>query len=304
MSVDNLGEGNWYWRVTPVYAFTLVGSAPEPPARSVVVAARVAMAAPELGAPLPDSLYQAHGVKNKGLSFSWTPQAEAVSYQLIVSTAKDLSSSLATIPSSQSFLTLSGDQTAVLARAGTSYWGVRWIDAEGNVSPPSPGRPLQGVDGSDTLRLTFPPDGYRIADSLVGQTRFAWKSNLRARTIFQVAQDKDFKDVAYQESVGAETLIGHDWKSGDYYWRMKALNADGSTFLETEPPIPPRERFSISASAMTRPFPGAWCRRRTTTRRLCALRQTVTPPLSSRGSSSKARSSSTDSAICPPETTA
>ena len=234
LSVDSLGEGSWYWRVSPVHAFTVVGQAPALQTRSFAIAKSPDMNALELTSPFEGSLYQVQDLDGKGLSFSWVPEAEALSYTLVLSKSRDLSSPLAEIAAKQSYLSLSGAQAASLKRSGAYYWGVRWIDEEGNASPASRSRGLRGVDGSIAMRLSFPPEGYRIAEGLIGDTRFAWKSNVPARTAFLLARDSEFKDIEYQETVSAETIIGRDWKSGRYYWRLRTYNVDGSIFLETE----------------------------------------------------------------------
>ncbi len=257
LAVNSLGEGAWYWRVSPVHAFTVVGDAraAAPAVRSLAIAKSPAMAVLALTAPIDGSLYQIQDAGGKGLSFSCVPDAEAVSYELVVSKAKDLSVPIAKIGSTQSYLSLSGERASSLARAGAYFWGMRWYDNEGNPSPLSAGRSLKGIDGSIAVRLSFPPDGYRIADSLVGDTRFGWKSNVPARTVFQLARDPGFKDAVYQETVSAETLIGREWKSGRYYWRLCTYNADGTVFLESEPRL-----FTVvepfASPVLDKPAPG------------------------------------------------
>jgi len=233
LSVDSLGEGSWYWRVSPIHTFTVVGDTPTARARSFVIAKKAAMAPLALTAPYDASLYQIQDIAGKGLDFSWVPEAEAVSYELVVSKARDLSSPILKIASTRPYASLSGGQAASLDRPGTCYWGVSWVDSEGKTSPPSPARLLQGIDGSIAVRLSFPPEGYRIADSLVQDTRFSWKSNVNARTVFQLARDTGFHELLYEETVSADTLIGHEWKSGRYYWRLRTYNVDGSVFMET-----------------------------------------------------------------------
>jgi hypothetical protein len=235
LSVDSLDAGTWYWRVKPVHAFELVSDLAEAPIRSLVIRRREAMAAPSATSPLADALYQIQELDGRGLAFSWIPEQEAVSYELLLSASSDLSSPMAKLGSKEPYLRLSGAACRAIRKPGQYFWGVRWIDREGNASPASPARSVRGVDGSIALHLSFPPEGYRIADSLVANARFAWKSNVPARTVFMLARDAAFKDLAYQETVVAETLIGHAWKSGRYYWRLRTYNADGSVFLETEP---------------------------------------------------------------------
>ncbi len=235
LSVEGLGDGTWYWRVTPVQAFELLGAAARPLVRSFIVRKSPKMAAPAAVTPFEGSLYQVQDIDGKGLAFAWMPEPEAVSYELIVSASSDFSAPLASIAAKQPYLRLAGTACAAIKKPGEYYWGLRWIDREGNISPASRARILRGVDGSIAIRPSFPPEGYRIADSLAANARFAWKSNVPARTVFQVAKDAPFKDIAYQETVNAETLIGRAWPSGTYYWRLRTYNTDGSVFLDTKP---------------------------------------------------------------------
>jgi len=247
LSVSDLGAGTWYWRVRPIHAYELLGAEPATEQRRLIIAKSEGMGAPRLSTPLDGSLYQVQNAEGLGLSFAWEPQAEAVSYELLVSLAKDLSAPIMTASASLPYIRLTGSSCAALRKAGGYYWGVRWKDKEGNLSPASAPRALAGVDGSIAVRLTFPPEGYRIADSLVSNTRFGWKTNVPARTVFQVAGDQGFSQVVYQETVTADTLIGKTWPKGNYWWRLRTFNADGSVFLES-----PARGFQV-----VEPFPGA-----------------------------------------------
>jgi hypothetical protein len=256
LSVDSIGEGKWYWRATPVYAFTVVGAVPQVASSSLAIAKSPDMKPPKLTAPLDLSLYQVQDMDGTGVSFSWEPEAEAVSYELEVSSSRDLSSPIVSVPVQTSYLRLWGEAAAALKKVGSYYWGLRWKDKEGNLSPASEGRSLQGIDGSIAMHLSFPPDGYRIADSLVGNTRFAWKTNIPAKTVFQLARESEFKDIVYQETMRADTLIGHSWSRGHYYWRLRTYNADGTVFLDTDP-----RGFDVVdpfvAPTLTSPEPGS-----------------------------------------------
>lgn len=135
----------------------------------------------------------------------------------------------------QPWLTLSGTEAAAVAVPGSWYWAVRWKDSEGNLSQYSEPRLLRGIDGRLAVRLVFPPDGYAIADSLIGSTRFSWKCNVPARAVFQLSQDQSFSTVTFTEPSETETLIGGQWKTGTWFWRIRTLNVDGSVFHDTDP---------------------------------------------------------------------
>ena len=235
LTVDSLKEGTWYWRVSPVCALTAVEDAPPQEARAVVVSQRAAMTALTAAMPPTGSLFMVQEAQAKGVAFSWSPATEAVEYQLSVGPAPDMARAVITRTSDQPWLTLSGTEAAPLASPTSWYWAVRWKDAEGNLSPYSEPRLLRGIDGRLAVRLVFPPEGYAIADSLIQSTRFSWKCNVPAKAVFQLSPDPAFSSVTFAEPSDTETLIGGQWKTGTWYWRIRTLNVDGSVFHDTDP---------------------------------------------------------------------
>ena len=235
ISIRDLDEGTWYWRVKPVHDFTETGAIPRLAARRIRLVQNGRMEAPVVSTPLEGTLFPVQELTDKGISFAWIPQSDAVSYELAISRSQDLSSPVITVPATAPYLRISGEQCRAISKPGVWYWGVRWIDSEGNKSSASKARKMEGVDGSIAIRSIFPPDGYRIADSLVSNTRFSWKSNVSARTDFIVSRSKDFSDPVFQEKVTAESLLGKEWPIGTYYWKLRTKNIDGSVLSETVP---------------------------------------------------------------------
>ncbi len=157
LTVSDLGEGSWYWRVKPIHAYELVGQEPATEVRRLSIAKSSDMRAPQPATPLDGSLYQVQDAQGKGLAFAWEPQPEAASYELLVSRSKDFSSPIMATSAGLTYIRLTGEGCAALRKAGTYYWGVRWKDREGSFSPASPARELSGVDGSIGIHLSFPP---------------------------------------------------------------------------------------------------------------------------------------------------
>ena len=234
IDVDSLEGGAWYWRVIPEYPLTRVGEAAPPTQRTFIVAKREAMADLNPVFPADGTLFEI-GKVAEGLSFSWKPNAEAEGYELAVSPKSDLSSPVARYSCAEPYFVAKEGLAALAAKGATWYWGVRWKDDEGNFSPWSRQRLLSGVDGRLAMRAVYPPDGYTVADSLVRSLRFAWKSNVSAKTLFQVAKNDDFTDLVLDEQVTAETTFGRVWPTGTYRWRLQTFNSDGTVFLETDP---------------------------------------------------------------------
>jgi hypothetical protein len=256
LSVRDIGDGAWFWRVKPVHGFTETGTVPASETRTVNITRTGVMETPVVSTPFEGMLFPIQGLEGKGLSFAWVPQDEAVSYELSISASSALDSPVITVPVTSSYTRIAGKQAMAISRPGVWYWGVRALDQEGNRSPVSRPRKIQGVDSSIMIRQTFPPDGYRIADSLASNTRFSWKSNVAARTVFVVSQNADFSNPIFTENVSTETILGKAWPVGSYYWKLRAVNMDGSTLSET----PPRS-FTIvgplPGAALTSPASGA-----------------------------------------------
>ncbi len=235
LTINSLGEGDWYWRVSAVHPLALIEEKAEPEIRPFSIRRKAGMEAPVPTVPVADSLFIVQEAAGKGIAFSWMPDPEAVEYELAAGRTPDMKEAVLTRSVDRTWFTLAGPEAAFLGKPGTWYWAVRWKDGEGNLSPFSKPRALQGVDGSIAVRLTFPPPGYTIADSLIGGTRFAWKSRVPAKAVFQLSPDKGFSTVAWEEPSDTETLIGREWKTGVWYWRIRTLNADGSVLHDTEP---------------------------------------------------------------------
>ncbi|MBN1647228.1 MAG: hypothetical protein JW874_04275 [Spirochaetales bacterium] len=255
LTIDTLNEGNWFWRVTPVIAAEYTGPVSNPQARRIGLVKRPEMQAPRLNFPVDGNFYELQEINDRGIPFSWTPDQEATGYQIAVAGNSAMDDPLVLLAADSPYCFLNRGNAPVLRNEGTYYWSVRWQDTDGSLSPWSPARRIQGIDGKYAVRLSYPPDGYTIADSLVTNTRFAWKSNVPGRTVFQVALDPDFRNVIYQEDVNAETMLGKNWKPGEWSWRIRTFNADGTVFLETPP-----SRFTIvepfNGPALISPPPG------------------------------------------------
>ena len=166
------GEGTWFWRVVPEYPFETAGGTPAPEIRELRVARSETMESPAAVSPLEGTLVSIDTVEGKGLSFSWNPVPEAVGYELRVYPpgSGEAVRYVAGVP----FLRIGSDDAAPYQAPGNYSWEVSWRDGEGILSPPGERRTLHVIDSEPSFYLTFPPDGYTIADSLAPDTRFAW----------------------------------------------------------------------------------------------------------------------------------
>jgi hypothetical protein len=114
------------------------------------------------------------------------------------------------------------------------------------------------VDADNAVRASFPPDGYRLAESLVSANRFSWTTAIAARTVFQVSRSPDFHSLIHEEAPGAPSCCGRAWPCGRYFWRLRTLNTDDSVLMDS----PPRS-FEVVAPlpgpALLKPAPSGTC---------------------------------------------
>jgi hypothetical protein len=159
--------------------------------------------------------------------FSWRGGDEAVSYTIHVSANRDLQNPVIRETVRDTFFVYGGRER--ILNAGQYYWGVSQTDAEGNESPVSPARPIAALAGEMIQRTVFPPDNFTIAETLLPDTRFTWKSNLPFETRFQISDSADFSRLAMNEVVSGESFQGRSLPPGVWYWRIFA-EGDGLSF--------------------------------------------------------------------------
>jgi hypothetical protein len=235
LTLSALDEGIWYWRVIPQLSQKILGNFPEYESRSLVITKNDEMPPLKLYYPVENTLYELKTLENRGITLSWATHQEADHYELRVAKDSDLNESVMDKSTVDSYAILDSTNAGILSEEGHYFWSVRWVDIEGNLSPWSLPRTLLGVDKSMALRLSYPPDNYTIADSLIRNTRFTWKTNIPGRIQFQLSAQSDFKDILFEEDVHAETILGRDWSVGHWYWRIRTFNADGTVFIDTAP---------------------------------------------------------------------
>lgn len=231
---DNLSDGKWFWRVSPVYSFLRGEQVFMSNTGSFTVVKKDEMDKPSTVIPADKFLFEIVRASDKGLGFSWKRHKDAERYQFGIAHDRSMSDMLITEITQLPYLRLQSDKLTSILKEGKWYWGVRAIDEEGNHSQWSDIKEINGVDAALSQRLIYPPDNYIISDSFITNTRFTWQSNIPAKKFFQVSSDINFSKIYYSREIEADTLIGRNWETGKWYWRIRTINADNSVFLDSE----------------------------------------------------------------------
>jgi len=231
VSSSGLGNGTWYWRVTPVYGREISANTQNLSSQtgSFTVRRGADLATPLLTAPANEALLNIEEGR-RDILFSWRRENEAASYTLRISANRNMSSPIMERTVTDTFFRYGANETAITP--GVWYWTVLYRDQDGVSSPLSAPGTFTAMRGEVIQRTIFPPDNYVIAENLLPDMRFTWKTNL-GNTRFQISRTEDFASIIYNESAVVEGYSISSLRSGKYYWRLTGVS--GSQQFESQP---------------------------------------------------------------------
>ena len=242
--ISSLGEGVWYWQVTPWYPVNNTGYAGPTPVSRFTVLRKEALSVPELLVPRRDEIVSTGG-NNRTILFSWKSSADAESAVITIADNESLTAPLVSETVRGNVFNLSIGEIPL--REGRWYWSVRHVDQEGTESYPASVRQFVAMEEATEQRLMYPPDGYTIAQGLVADTPFTWKTNSVEDTRLQIASSRDFSDPVINQVHNGGNASCPYLDTGIWYWRI-VTRAAGLEITST-----PR-RFTV-AGPLNTPVP-------------------------------------------------
>ena len=237
--LSSLGFGTWYWRVTPYYSINNIGYASPSKVYSFSINKLSKLSKPKTLAPANGGFVSIASGKDISTPpiFSWKKENDAAFYTFKIAKDSSMKNVVATEIVDNNYIEY------VPPAIGRWYWTVSQTDSEGNESETSTVSSFMAMDKEIDFNLLFPPDEYQIAEARLYDTRFTWKNNLPDNVILQIATDKNFVNLVFQEIIKPETLSFRPKKLniGDYYWRL--VWGQGENQIETQ-----TRKFSIVPS--------------------------------------------------------
>ena len=214
--ISTLGEGTWYYQVTPYYVINRTGLANPSIVGSFRIEQRGELLSPQLVAPVNGAFIN----KNREFEIlSWRMDEEFATYKVMISKDRNLTSPIISKDNVENYVSLSQDELKKL-KDGEYFWAVTQTDSEGNVSPRSAVHSFYAASGEIEQRTVFPPDNYKIWQPLLEDMRFTWKTNLNLTQYFQIAADKDFNDIKFEVESSGSSYPGTVLDYGEYWWRI------------------------------------------------------------------------------------
>ncbi|MDR2552131.1 MAG: DUF4962 domain-containing protein [Treponema sp.] len=233
-----MGAGTWYWRVRPVFPGDQGGEISA--ASFFRIEQTSSLEVPELISPETGSMINMTG--DRDIYFSWRKENEAASYTIRISGSQDLRNPVVNQTVRNNYFShKKGDRPL---KAGQYYWAVFQTDFEGNQSPVSAVRTFTALAGEAAQYPVYPPDNYAIAEALLPELRFTWKSNLPHETRFQISQDANFSRLQINQRVQGESVPGPSLPPGTWHWRIASVSSSGQDlYSQTRrftiaPPLP------------------------------------------------------------------
>ncbi|MBR6080329.1 MAG: FecR domain-containing protein [Treponema sp.] len=216
--ISTLGEGTYYWQVTPYYVVNRIGLANPSDVSSFKIDQRGDLIAPTLHIPGNGEFVD----KSKNsITFSWSMEDEARSFKIAVSSNQNMSSPIISRETNNNYITVSGKDLENL-KDGQYYWTVSQVDSEGNESPKSKTRQFYALNGKIEQRTIFPPNNYRLWKPLLNDTRFTWKTNVTIGQHIQIARDSGFANIVFDSETFGSSFSGLNLAEGTYWWRIVA----------------------------------------------------------------------------------
>jgi hypothetical protein len=210
--------GRWFWRVLARYGDAFLPSQ----TGSFEAAEDLGFTAPEPLTPLPGGTVNI-SPEGRDPAFSWRP-GTGTAYTIVISEHQDLSNPLITERVKENYY--SYPVKAGLLGEGRYYWGVFVEDSGGNKSSLSPARPFTARAAETAPRAIFPPDNYTVAESLIQDIRFTWRSGVSSSLRIQIAGDPEFAALLVDEAVSGSAFQAGRLPPGTLYWRVAAAGND------------------------------------------------------------------------------
>ena len=232
--VSTLGEGRYWWRVTPFYTINKKGLASPSEVGSFSIERKGTLEKPVLFTPVNNGILNVEQ-NAKEISFSWKQENEASKYVLTVADNPELSNPKISETTFENFYSFKG--YAKNLTEGKWYWAVTQEDAEGNASPSSEVRFFFALKGNPEQHTIEPADGYRSAITLVPDTKFTWKKNLPEsfESFLEISSAEDFSRIIYSVGASASGMKGVNLQEGVYWWRLRSSDPITGTVLSTKP---------------------------------------------------------------------
>ncbi len=226
---DSLGQGKWWWQVTPYYEINSAGYTGESSVASFSIVKGGSLKAPKLAVPFKDTTISYKD--NLNINFIWSSDSTDANYEVILSDTEDFSNILY-----RKNTTYKNIHAKLPAPETTKdyYWKViRTTNEDEDFEPESEVWKFTATEyvPGDT-RLIYPPEEYSTETSKIASTQFVWKladEVKNNKSVLQIAKNNDFNSIEVEKEVQGNTLDNISLSDGNWWWRIGTTDSNGNT---------------------------------------------------------------------------
>lgn len=226
LTLDSIGEGTWFWQVTPYYSFNNIGYTGASEISSFVIEKTEQYNPPEL--LLPSSHATLFRKEDTPLiaSFAWKTELENASHTLLI--ARDELMESIVLSEEVSGGRFQKELDTQTFSEGTYYWKIKRVSAEEDTeSSVRLFNIAQYVPEEN--KLLYPPDNFSAEASILSSLQFLWKKAdeyKKEQSVFQVARDEAFNSLQIEKVLDTSFIGSLALTEGKYYWRVGVKNSD------------------------------------------------------------------------------
>lgn len=223
MRVEDLKEGEYFWRVTPYYAIQNVGYKTQTNYSLFTVVMEDEFTSPLLSYPVNNTVINT-SVADSSINFVWKSNVPDAAFKLLVSKDRDFSSF--DFVENTEFNRFSKTVNTKTMADGTYYWKVvRNSPTEKHASESNVGSFIVKYQAPQKTHLVYPPENYTVEKDRVYKTQFAWVisseyNDTDVTSIFQISRSKSFNDNVFEISTKKTDAQNVKLTEGSYYWRI------------------------------------------------------------------------------------
>jgi len=252
--VENLDEGTWWWKVTPLYRRGILDRLPTVNPRSFTLEKRVGHDQIVLTGPVDKTVISALDVR-EGVPFRWQNQEGLVSYSIRVASDEEMTNTLAETDGPENWKTL-----LPAPEPRTYWWQVAATAADGLPVPPSDIQSFTVRPLSGSVELLDPAPGETGEIEPYTSHTFIWRSEVPGTARFQLDRISDSgngeRARIIESLVNGESFTAPLPGEGRYVWRIQILDSNSRTLVQSrEGAFTLRSEFS--PPVLNRPKPGS-----------------------------------------------
>ena len=226
---DSLGQGKWWWQVTPYYEINSTGYTGESTVGSFSIVKSGDLKAPKLAVPFKDTTVSYK--ENLNINFIWSSDSTDATYEVLLSDKEDFSNLL--YSKKTSYKNIHAKLPAPQAPSDYYWKVIRTTNEDEDLEPESEVWKFTATPyvPGDT-RLIYPPEEYSTETSKIASTQFVWKladEVKNNKSILQISKNQDFASVEVEKEVQGNTLENLNLADGDWWWRIGTTDSNGNS---------------------------------------------------------------------------